>query len=85
DRAIRDNQLQDNGENQNDILKEQEQARQQNAAQGRPEYSSKKKQNTGENPLNIQNQIETQKETAIQREERQPTGGSNVNDSTEAL
>ncbi|WP_186824944.1 ribonuclease E/G, partial [Klebsiella pneumoniae] len=55
------------------------------AALGRPDFSSKIKLYTGEIPLFSHYQIESQIESAFQREVRLPSGGSIVIDSTEAL
>lgn len=60
-------------------------ARQHIAALGRPDFSSKIKLYTGEIPLFSHYQIESQIESAFQREVRLPSGGSIVIDSTEAL
>ncbi len=62
-----------------------EMARQHIAALGRPDFSSKIKLYTGEIPLFSHYQIESQIESAFQREVRLPSGGSIVIDSTEAL
>jgi ribonuclease E len=51
----------------------------------RPDFASKVKQYTGEVPLFSHYQIETQIESAFQREVRLPSGGSIVIDPTEAL
>ncbi|CAD6509666.1 ribonuclease E [Candidatus Profftia tarda] len=55
------------------------------AALGRPDFSSKIKLYAGEIPLFSHYQIESQIESAFQREVRLPSGGSIVIDSTEAL
>lgn len=54
-------------------------------ALGRPDFSSKIKLYNGEIPLFSHYQIESQIESAFQREVRLPSGGSIVVDSTEAL
>ncbi|MFT6268189.1 MAG: ribonuclease E [Alphaproteobacteria bacterium] len=51
----------------------------------RPDFASRVKQYTGEVPLFSHYQIETQIESAFQREVRLPSGGSIVIDPTEAL
>ncbi|UDG81486.1 Ribonuclease E [Candidatus Profftia lariciata] len=60
-------------------------AKQHITALGRPDFSSKIKLYTGEIPLFSHYQIESQIESAFQREVRLPSGGSIVIDSTEAL
>lgn len=55
------------------------------SALGRPDFSSKIKLYSGEIPLFSHYQIESQIESAFQREVRLPSGGSIVIDSTEAL
>ncbi|WP_312768333.1 ribonuclease E, partial [Enterobacter soli] len=60
-------------------------ARQHIAALGRPDFTSKIKLYTGEIPLFSHYQIESQIESAFQREVRLPSGGSIVIDTTEAL
>ncbi len=55
------------------------------SALGRPDFSSKIKLYSGEVPLFSHYQIESQIESAFQREVRLPSGGSIVIDSTEAL
>lgn len=52
---------------------------------GKPDFSNKIKLYTGEIPLFSHYQIESQIESAFQREVRLPSGGSIVIDSTEAL
>ncbi|MGX6596186.1 ribonuclease E [Klebsiella quasivariicola] len=84
-RAFRDYLRQDIGEIQIDNPKVLELARQHIAALGRPDFSSKIKLYTGEIPLFSHYQIESQIESAFQREVRLPSGGSIVIDSTEAL
>ncbi|XQS17913.1 ribonuclease E [Citrobacter telavivensis] len=84
-RAIRDYLRQDIGEILIDNPKVLELARQHIAALGRPDFSSKIKLYTGEIPLFSHYQIESQIESAFQREVRLPSGGSIVIDSTEAL
>ncbi|PKH26315.1 ribonuclease E [Enterobacterales bacterium CwR94] len=84
-RAFRDYLRQDIGEILIDNPKILELARQHIAALGRPDFSSKIKLYTGEIPLFSHYQIESQIESAFQREVRLPSGGSIVIDSTEAL
>lgn len=84
-RAFRDYLRQDIGEILIDNPKVMEMARQHIAALGRPDFSSKIKLYTGEIPLFSHYQIESQIESAFQREVRLPSGGSIVIDSTEAL
>ncbi|WP_226569806.1 ribonuclease E [Mangrovibacter yixingensis] len=84
-RAFRDYLRQDIGEILIDNPKIVELARQHVAALGRPDFSSKIKLYTGEIPLFSHYQIESQIESAFQREVRLPSGGSIVIDSTEAL
>ncbi len=84
-RAFRDYLRQDIGEILIDDPKVLELARQHIAALGRPDFSSKIKLYTGEIPLFSHYQIESQIESAFQREVRLPSGGSIVIDSTEAL
>lgn len=55
------------------------------SALGRPDFSSKIKLYSGEIPLFSHYQIESQIESAFQREVRLPSGGSIVIDTTEAL
>ena len=84
-RAFRDYLRQDIGEILIDNPKILELARQHIAALGRPDFSSKIKLYTGEIPLFSHYQIESQIESAFQREVRLPSGGSIVIDTTEAL
>ena len=84
-RAFRDYLRQDIGEILIDNPKVLELARQHIAALGRPDFSSKIKLYTGEIPMFSHYQIESQIESAFQREVRLPSGGSIVIDSTEAL
>jgi len=84
-RAFRDYLRQDIGEILIDNPKVLELARQHIAALGRPDFSSKIKLYSGEIPLFSHYQIESQIESAFQREVRLPSGGSIVIDSTEAL
>lgn len=84
-RAFRDYLRQDIGEILIDNPKVLELARQHITALGRPDFSSKIKLYTGEIPLFSHYQIESQIESAFQREVRLPSGGSIVIDSTEAL
>ena len=84
-RAFRDYLRQDIGEILIDNPKVMEMARQHISALGRPDFSSKIKLYTGEIPLFSHYQIESQIESAFQREVRLPSGGSIVIDSTEAL
>lgn len=84
-RAFRDYLRQDIGEILIDNPKVLELARQHIAALGRPDFTSKIKLYTGEIPLFSHYQIESQIESAFQREVRLPSGGSVVIDSTEAL
>ncbi len=84
-RAFRDYLRQDIGEILIDNPKILELARQHISALGRPDFSSKIKLYTGEIPLFSHYQIESQIESAFQREVRLPSGGSIVIDSTEAL
>ncbi|KGT95924.1 ribonuclease E [Erwinia typographi] len=84
-RAFRDYLRQDIGEILIDNPKVLELARQHIAALGRPDFSSKIKLYNGEIPLFSHYQIESQIESAFQREVRLPSGGSIVIDSTEAL
>ena len=84
-RAFRDYLRQDIGEILIDNPKVLELARQHIAALGRPDFSSKIKLYTGEIPLFSHYQIESQIESAFQREVRLPSGGSIVIDTTEAL
>ncbi|WP_435929873.1 ribonuclease E [Dryocola sp. BD613] len=84
-RAFRDYLRQDIGEILIDNPKVLELARQHIGALGRPDFSSKIKLYTGEIPLFSHYQIESQIESAFQREVRLPSGGSIVIDTTEAL
>ncbi|WP_058913973.1 ribonuclease E [Entomohabitans teleogrylli] len=84
-RAFRDYLRQDIGEILIDNPKILELARQHIAALGRPDFTSKIKLYTGEIPLFSHYQIESQIESAFQREVRLPSGGSIVIDTTEAL
>lgn len=84
-RAFRDYLRQDIGEILIDHPKVLELARHHIAALGRPDFSSKIKLYTGEIPLFSHYQIESQIESAFQREVRLPSGGSIVIDTTEAL
>ncbi|RXX75222.1 ribonuclease E/G, partial [Klebsiella pneumoniae] len=84
-RAFRDYLRQDSGENLIDNPKVLELARQHIAGLGSPDFSSKIKLYTGEIPLFSNYQIESQIESAFQREVRLTSGGSIVIDSTEAL
>lgn len=84
-RAFRDYLRPDIGEILIDNPKILELAKQHISALGRPDFSNKIKQYTGEIPLFSHYQIESQIESAFQREVRLPSGGSIVIDSTEAL
>lgn len=84
-RAFRDYLRQDIGEILIDNPKVLELARQHIAALGRPDFTSKIKLYSGEIPLFSHYQIESQIESAFQREVRLPSGGSIVVDTTEAL
>lgn len=84
-RAFRDYLRQDIGEILIDNPQVLELARQHISALGRPDFSSKIKLYTGEIPLFSHYQIESQIESAFQREVRLPSGGSIVIDTTEAL
>lgn len=84
-RAFRDYLRQDIGEILIDNPKVLELAHQHITALGRPDFSSKIKLYSGEIPLFSHYQIESQIESAFQREVRLPSGGSIVIDSTEAL
>ncbi|NAJ36830.1 Rne/Rng family ribonuclease, partial [Escherichia coli] len=79
-RAFRNYLRQDIGEILIDNPKVLELARQHIAALGRPDFSSKIKLYTGDIPLFSHYQIETQIESAFQREVRLPSGGSIVID-----
>ncbi|MXP67469.1 ribonuclease E [Pantoea sp. Aalb] len=84
-RAFRDYLRQDIGEILIDNPKVVDLARQHITALGRPDFSSKIKLYIGEIPLFSHYQIESQIESAFQREVRLPSGGSIVIDNTEAL
>ncbi|VFP84029.1 Ribonuclease E [Candidatus Erwinia haradaeae] len=84
-RAFRDYLRQDIGEILIDNPHVLELARKHITALGRPDFASKIKLYTGEIPLFSHYQIESQIESAFQREVRLPSGGSIVIDSTEAL
>ncbi|QDX29702.1 ribonuclease E [Dickeya poaceiphila] len=84
-RAFRDYLRPDIGEILIDNPKILELAKEHIAALGRPDFSSKIKPYTGEIPLFSHYQIESQIESAFQREVRLPSGGSIVIDTTEAL
>lgn len=84
-RAFRDYLRQDIGEILIDNPKILELAHRHIAALGRPDFSSKIKLYSGEIPLFSHYQIESQIESAFQREVRLPSGGSIVIDTTEAL
>lgn len=84
-RAFRDYLRPDIGEILIDNPKILELAKQHISALGRPDFSNKIKLYTGEIPLFSHYQIESQIESAFQREVRLPSGGSIVIDSTEAL
>ncbi|MBP2844341.1 ribonuclease E [Dickeya oryzae] len=84
-RAFRDYLRPDIGEILIDNPKVLELAKEHIAALGRPDFSSKIKLYTGEIPLFSHYQIESQIESAFQREVRLPSGGSIVIDTTEAL
>jgi len=84
-RAFRDYLRPDIGEILIDNPKVLELAKEHIAALGRPDFSSKIKPYIGEIPLFSHYQIESQIESAFQREVRLPSGGSIVIDSTEAL
>ncbi|TKI07692.1 ribonuclease E [Martelella alba] len=62
-----------------------EKAKEHIASLGRPDFTSKIKLYSGEIPLFSHYQIESQIESAFQREVRLPSGGSIVIDTTEAL
>ena len=83
-RAFRDYLRPDIGEILIDNPKILDLAKEHIAALGRPDFSSKIKLYTGEIPLFSHYQIESQIESAFQREVRLPSGGSIVIDSTEA-
>ncbi|VFP81806.1 ribonuclease E [Candidatus Erwinia haradaeae] len=84
-RAFRDYLRQDIGEILIDNPKVFHLACQHISALGRPDFSSRIKLYTGEIPLFSHYQIESQIESAFQREVRLPSGGSIVIDTTEAL
>ncbi|VFP79586.1 ribonuclease E [Candidatus Erwinia haradaeae] len=84
-RAFRDYLRQDIGEILIDNPQVLELARKHIAALGRPDFANKIKLYTGEIPLFSHYQIESQIESAFQREVRLPSGGSIVIDTTEAL
>ncbi|VFP87466.1 ribonuclease E [Candidatus Erwinia haradaeae] len=84
-RAFRDYLRQDIGEILIDNPKIFHLACQHISALGRPDFRSKIKLYTGEIPLFSHYQIESQIESAFQREVRLPSGGSIVIDTTEAL
>lgn len=84
-RAFRDYLRPDIGEILIDNMKILDLAKEHIAALGRPDFSSKIKSYTGEIPLFSHYQIESQIESAFQREVRLPSGGSIVIDTTEAL
>lgn len=84
-RAFRDYLRPDIGEILIDNPKVLELAKEHIAALGRPDFSSKIKLYSGEIPLFSHYQIESQIESAFQREVRLPSGGSVVIDTTEAL
>ncbi|WP_033567655.1 ribonuclease E [Dickeya undicola] len=84
-RAFRDYLRPDIGEILIDNPKILELAKEHISALGRPDFSSKIKLYTGEIPLFSHYQIESQIESAFQREVRLPSGGSIVIDTTEAL
>ena len=83
-RAFRDYLRPDIGEILIDNPKILDLAKEHIAALGRPDFSSKIKLYSGEIPLFSHYQIESQIESAFQREVRLPSGGSIVIDSTEA-
>ncbi|MFC0225732.1 ribonuclease E [Serratia aquatilis] len=84
-RAFRDYLRPDIGEILIDNPKVLELAKEHIAALGRPDFTSKIKPYSGEIPLFSHYQIESQIESAFQREVRLPSGGSIVIDTTEAL
>ncbi len=84
-RAFRDYLRPDIGEILIDNPKVLEKAKEHIASLGRPDFSSKIKLYSGEIPLFSHYQIESQIESAFQREVRLPSGGSIVIDTTEAL
>ncbi|UUE34786.1 ribonuclease E [Pectobacterium aroidearum] len=84
-RAFRDYLRPDIGEILIDNPKILDLAKEHISALGRPDFSSKIKLYSGEIPLFSHYQIESQIESAFQREVRLPSGGSIVIDTTEAL
>lgn len=84
-RAFRDYLRQDLGEILIDNPNTLELAEKHITALGRPDFKEKMKLYTGETPLFSHYQIESQIESAFQREVRLPSGGSIVVDTTEAL
>lgn len=84
-RAFRDYLRPDIGEILIDNSKVLELAKEHIASLGRPDFTSKIKLYSGEIPLFSHYQIESQIESAFQREVRLPSGGSIVIDTTEAL
>lgn len=84
-RAFRDYLRPDIGEILIDNPKVLEKAKEHIASLGRPDFTSKIKLYSGEIPLFSHYQIESQIESAFQREVRLPSGGSIVIDTTEAL
>ncbi|OCQ52709.1 Ribonuclease E [Photorhabdus australis subsp. thailandensis] len=84
-RAFRDYLRPDIGEILIDNPKILDLARQHITALGRPDFTSKIKLYSGEVPLFSHYQIESQIESAFQREVRLPSGGAVVIDTTEAL
>lgn len=84
-RAFRDYLRPDIGEILIDNPKVLDLAKEHIAALGRPDFTSKIKLYSGEIPLFSHYQIESQIESAFQREVRLPSGGSIVIDTTEAL
>ncbi|KHN50654.1 ribonuclease E [Pectobacterium fontis] len=84
-RAFRDYLRPDIGEILIDNPKILDLAKEHISALGRPDFSSKIKPYSGEIPLFSHYQIESQIESAFQREVRLPSGGSIVIDTTEAL
>ncbi|MGL9759774.1 MAG: ribonuclease E [Symbiopectobacterium sp.] len=84
-RAFRDYLRQDIGEILIDNPKILDLAKEHISSLGRPDFSSKIKLYSGEIPLFSHYQIESQIESAFQREVRLPSGGSIVIDTTEAL
>lgn len=84
-RAFRDYLRPDIGEILIDNPKILDLAKEHISALGRPDFSSKIKFYSGEIPLFSHYQIESQIESAFQRDVRLPSGGSIVIDSTEAL